>query len=360
MDNAKLPPIPTPISQRWREFRIQVLPFVAFLLALLAIVQLWRNFVQPVGIVGFVETNQVRVLPLQDGLVSSLFIERFQTVTQGQEVAVVVNFDPKLIQAQVNAAQAELEVLRERLYVDKIRTDQNYQSFQENLFKARVDQAIARARLPLATNDFRRAKDQFEKNLIPEASYDLAKSTLEQLSAEVTSRERYIADMQKSLDDLKPKVFPQLQGKDPIEKAIEAKQEELIQLLKPSQLKSPINGVVSMIYVQQGEQVRRGVAIADITPHGSTNIIGYMRQPIQRHPKVGDRVQVTTRTSPRYTGEAKVLKIGAQLEPLNPALLSAETPRMEMGLPIVVGLPPNLTRLLPGEFVDVALLPPSK
>ena len=170
MDNAKLPPIPTPITQRWREFRIQVLPFVAFLLALLAIVQLWRNFVQPVGIVGFVETNQVRVLPLQDGLVSSLFIERFQTVTQGQDVAVVVNFDPKLIQAQVNAAQADLEVLRERLYVDKIRTDQNYQSFQENLFKARVDQAIARARLPLATNDFRRAKDQFEKNLIPEAS----------------------------------------------------------------------------------------------------------------------------------------------------------------------------------------------
>ena len=188
----------------------------------------------------------------------------------------------------------------------------------------------------------------------------MAKSTLEQLGAEVTSRERYIADMQKSLDDLKPKVFPQLQGKDPIEKAIEAKQEELIQLLKPSQLKSPINGVVSMIYVQQGEQVRRGVAIADITPHGSTNIIGYMRQPIQRHPKVGERVQVTTRTSPRYTGEAKVLKIGAQLEPLNPALLSAETPRMEMGLPIVVGLPPNLTRLLPGEFVDIALLPPAK
>jgi len=358
MDNAKLPPIPTPISQRWREFRIQVLPFVAFLLALIAIIQLWRNFVQPVGIVGFVETNQVHITPLQDGLVSTLLVQRFQTVTQGQEVAVIVNFDPLLIKAQVEAAQADLWVLRDRLLVDKVRTDQNYQSFQETLFKAKVDQEIARAKLPLATNDFRRAAEQRTNNLIPEAAYDLAKSTLDTLIAEVKERDNYIKSLQKALDELRPKVFPP-EGQDSIDLALKAKQEELLQLLKPSHLKAPIDGVVSMIYVQQNEQVRRGIAIADITPHSSSNIIGYLRQPIQRHPKVGDQVQVTTRTSPRLKGFSTVLKIGAQLEPLNPALLSAETPRMEMGLPIVVGLPPDMT-LLPGEFVDVALLPPPK
>jgi multidrug resistance efflux pump len=356
MDNAKLPPIPTPLSQRWREFRIQVLPFVAFLLVLVGIIHLWRNFVQPVGIVGFVETNQVRILPLQDGLVSSLFVDRFQTVTQGQDIAVVNNYDPKLIQAQVASVQADLLVLRDRLTVDKVRTDQNYQQFQETLFKARMEQEVARARLPLAENDFRRAKEQFLKNILPEASYDLASNTLATLQAEVAGRNRYIADLEASLNALKPKVFPNAQGKDSIEIALEAKEEELMQQLRPSTIKSPIDGVVSMVHVQQGEQVRRGVPIATITPHASTNVIGYVRQPIQRHPQVGDRVQVTTRTSPRLTGEARVLKIGAQLEPLNPALLSAETPRMEMGLPLVIGLPGNI-KLLPGEFVDIALMP---
>ncbi|MFM1770627.1 MAG: hypothetical protein RJA22_3156 [Verrucomicrobiota bacterium] len=359
MDNAKLPPIPTPLAQRWREFRIQVLPFLAFLVILIGIIQLWRNFVQPVGIVGFVETNQVRILPIQDGLVSSLFVERFQSVTQGQDIAVVINYDPKLIQAQVAAAQADLLVMRDRLTVDKVRTDQNYQQFQETLFKARMEQQVALARLPLASNDHRRALEQLSKNILPENLYDLASNTLATLRAEIAGRDRYIADLEASLTALKPKVFPPSQGKDSIEIALEAKEEELMQLLRPATLKSPIDGVVSMVYVQQGEQVRRGIAIATITPISSTNVIGYVRQPIQRHPQIGDRVQVTTRTSPRLTGEARVLKIGAQLEPLNPALLSAETPRMEMGLPLVIGLPNHL-KLMPGEFVDIALLPQPK
>ena len=58
----KLPPIPTPVSQRWREFRIQILPFIIFVLVLGGIVALWRSFVQPVGIVGFAETNAVNVV----------------------------------------------------------------------------------------------------------------------------------------------------------------------------------------------------------------------------------------------------------------------------------------------------------
>lgn len=358
MDNPKLPPIPTPISQRWREFRIQVLPFAVFVLVLAGIVHLWRNFVQPVGIVGFVETNQVHITPLQDGLVGALFIERFQSVTQGQEIAVVITSDPKLIQAQVSAAQADLAVMRDRLVVDKVRTDQNFQSFREKLFTVQFEQVEDRAGWPLASNAFRRADALFKNNNLPEADYDAASNALHVLTERIKGRDLLISNLTVSIDELRPKVFPPHQTKDSIDLAMDAKAAELEAMLKPSTLRSPINGIVSMVNVQQGEQVRRGIPIADITPHSSDNIIGYIRQPIQRHPKLGDKVQVTTRTSPRKTAWSTVRKIGAQLEAINPGLLSPETPRMEMGLPIVVDMPDSFKssnfKLLPGEFVDIA------
>jgi len=46
--------------------------------------------------------------------------------------------------------------------------------------------------------------------------------------------------------------------------------------------------------------------------------------------------------------------VGASLEPINPALLSPEGTRVEVGLPILVNLPANL-KVLPGEFLDLSI-----
>ena len=113
--------------------------------------------------------------------------------------------------------------------------------------------------------------------------------------------------------------------------------------------------MISIIHHQAGEKVLRGSPLITISSPNSTQIIGYVRQPIQRHPKVGDEVRVTTRTTPRIYAPATILKVGAQLEPLNPGLLSAETKRMEVGLPVVISLPTGLG-LFPGEFVDIAFV----
>src|SRR6185436_2597931 len=131
--------------------------------------------------------------------------------------------------------------------------------------------------------------------------------------------------------------------------AIRAKEKELELTLKPSLLKAPFDGMVSVVHHQAGEKVLRGIPIITVSSPTATQIIGYVRQPIQRHPKIGDEVRVTIRTTPRAYAKGTILKIGAQLEPLNPALLSADTKRMEVGLPIVISLPPGLG-LFPGEF----------
>jgi hypothetical protein len=44
---SKLPPISAPFSRRWREFRIQYLPFVAFGISVLAAASLWKEFAVP-------------------------------------------------------------------------------------------------------------------------------------------------------------------------------------------------------------------------------------------------------------------------------------------------------------------------
>src|ERR1043166_3234465 len=125
MEKEKLPPIPTPVSQRWREFRIQILPFIVFLGILSGIVYLWKTYVQPSGIIGYAETNMVNVASLQDALVTELAVERFQNVVTGQVIAVVSATDPELLKAQITAAQADLEVLRRRMETDQLQNEQS-------------------------------------------------------------------------------------------------------------------------------------------------------------------------------------------------------------------------------------------
>lgn len=102
----KLPPIPTPPSQRWREFRIQVLPLIIFTGILLSVVVLWRNFVAPTGIVG--EVKAIKADVIQDGTVVRLGIDRFETLEAGQELGEVMTSSEDFVKASVAAIEPDL------------------------------------------------------------------------------------------------------------------------------------------------------------------------------------------------------------------------------------------------------------
>ena len=353
----KLPPIPTPASQRWREFRIQVLPFIVFAGLIVGIVILWRGFVQPVGIVGFAETNAVNVVATQDGLLATLSVERFQMVTKGQEIGMIINTDPELLKAQITAAQADIEVLRARNMVDQDRSEQSFQQFRQDLLNHRVAQATARINWIVASNAFRRTDELFKANQESPARYDADKGSLDAITATIAERERQIEDLTRSLAALQAK--RKANTIDAFDKAIDAKQRELELLLKPSSVKAPITGMISMVHHYGGERVLRGMSIVTITEPEANHVIGYIRQPIVNKPQTNSTVQITTRSHPRIIAQGHVVHVGAQLEPINPALLSAETKRMEVGLPILVSVPQGV-KLTPGEFVDLSLGTPKK
>jgi multidrug resistance efflux pump len=84
-----LPLIPTPPAQRWREFRIQILPVIIFVGILAMIVMMWKTFVQPSGVVGEVEAVKANVIR-PDGVVAELHVDRLQYVANGQVIGTII------------------------------------------------------------------------------------------------------------------------------------------------------------------------------------------------------------------------------------------------------------------------------
>jgi multidrug resistance efflux pump len=89
MQPENLKPIPIPPAQRWREFRVVYLPMLTFLVIMGMIVWLWKGYVQPPTIIGEVETVRAKIIAVVDGTVQELKVGRFDSVTNGQELAIV-------------------------------------------------------------------------------------------------------------------------------------------------------------------------------------------------------------------------------------------------------------------------------
>src|SRR5437899_6277413 len=113
MSNDPLPPIPTPMLQRWREFRIRVMPLLFFLVLAGASVFLWKQVaVPPMVGVGFAETNIAAVAAPLSGIVSQMTVKRFQQVKAGEPICQLVLKDPKIIAAELAVIETQIQLIR--------------------------------------------------------------------------------------------------------------------------------------------------------------------------------------------------------------------------------------------------------
>jgi hypothetical protein len=121
-------------------------------------------------------------------------------------------------------------------------------------------------------------------------------------------------------------------------------------------LKSPIDGVVTMVNYQPGAKVLPNMPIAVISAVQAHRIIGYVRKPYSCIPKPDDTVQIRHQTVQCETAPGTVLDVPGQFELISatllpPLRLSAPAAR---GLPVAVPIPPDLS-LLPAEAIDLIL-----
>lgn len=361
----KLPKIPSPPIHYWNFFRQHVLPLIVFGLAIYAAVTLWKQHIGPANVIGEVEMNRASVITTVDGTIKDFHVDLLQRVEKGQPLCTVEVYDPDTTRAMLAAIAADLETLRMRMLTDQRRNNTDYEQLRVELLLRRVDLETARVNLEYAKTEYERSLKLFQQNSDTEFQLNYWKNQRDLHQANVNDLERMVKELEQTVERIRPLVSS-TQVEDSINKLISetiaAKQREIEELNKPRVLRAPIDGFISMIYHRNGEKVPAGTTIMTISATNATRIIGYVRQPLNIKPKVGDQVEIRTRTRDRTIGIGTVLEVGAQLEPIAPSIMPYLTGAitigrapdgqniMEYALPFLVSMPANM-QLIPGEVV---------
>lgn len=353
-----LPKIPSPLSHQWREFRHKYMPVLVFAGVLLLSVDLWNRHVAPPSIVGEVEAVRSSVTATVPGEILELSVGLLDTVTNGQPIAVINVMDDDTVRATMQAEEADLALMEERLRYNDRRNVDNFENLHQTLLRRKVERATENAKLKYAIAEFQRMEKLLPEKTVSQAEYDLARSNMEALQEQVNALDALITEVSNSLERLRlpENVLNRTNASDHILNAIKARRQVIEAEAKPQTIRAPMDGVVSMVYKRKGEKVVRGDAIVVISTKTADRIVAYVRQPLNIRPQVGELVQVRSRSFNRPMAEARILKVGTQLEQINPWVLPTATPnQIEYGLPLLLNLPRSLN-LMPGETVDISLV----
>ena len=131
----------------------------------------------------------------------------------------------------------------------------------------------------------------------------------------------------------------------------------------PAPLVAPIDGAVTYLHAAIGDKVKAGLPVLTIGSTKPDRIVAFLRQPVAFEPVTGATVIVRARARHSQPGLAMVQRVGSQLMPIRTSLLPGtlgrhEVAHYELGLPLIVSVPPDL-KLYPGEVVDLTIQPPT-
>lgn len=350
------PTIPRPAAQRWRDIRLRHVPVAVYLIAIGLVFYLWDTQWMPGTFVGEVQAISANVASPQAGKLADVSVLQFDRVTRGQTLGRVDALTPASIEAGVEAIRADLQVVRARMSTDRERNHMDYQQVRVDQLDQKVNLAVARSKLHYAENELGRLQQLRTNGLASQSDYELALNERDALAAEAREREETVAQMDMALAAMKSAGTPEGETAllSTIDAAIEAQQQKF-KLDEETFLQAPIDGVVTRIYRNSGENILAGEPLIAVSSDRSENIVGYVRQPISFEPKPGDPIVVRSRRGHGLrVGEARVLKVGAQLELFTPSLrVRGLGNAQERGLPVLISLPQGMA-LYPGELVDLA------
>jgi len=357
-DDKPLPPIPTPLSLRWREFRVRALPVLFFAAAIAGVGVIWqRNLTAPM-LVGAVEVRSAAVAVPYAGTILQLNVDNFQTVTQGQPVAILAPSDPRI---SLSVLQAELSILQIKLGMPQAqqRNQTDYEQLRVDWMRQRVDLATARVNLELARDQLQRDDELLKQKLISENDYEIAQKAAQALDVEVSERSNLVETTSVALKDLEFGDVNTLTNEttQPLLAELQAEENKVAQVAAdaaPFTLFAPMTGSVNVLR-QSGENLMEGEPVLIVTATEPEKIISYLRQPIPFEPKVGMQVEVRTRALQGQTMLAAIKSVGSHFENITNALAMTKiNSPYDLGLPIEINVPAGL-KIRPGELVDLTV-----
>lgn len=360
-ESPRLAPIPIPLRRRWREFRIRVLPALTFVATSAVVVSIWRAELSAPTLEGQAEAIITSVSSPEPGALVQLKVERFQRVREGDVLAVIV---PNPSGTPLTLIRAEIDLLRARL--DPVMSRQQNATDSERLrfdwLVQRAELAEARVELARAQNVLARDEALFKAQIIAADVYDASLKAKEAIEALVNEKQHLVEEIQRGLDQLRllgetEPASPAADTTIALLKTQETRLQALERSLQAVTLFAPMDGMVNVVYHQEGENITEGDPIVTIAATESKQIVGYLRQPLPLDPQVGMAVQVRTRSKPQRVASTQIAHVGAQMEPLTNGIALVRSGQIiEFGLAIALVTPPELN-IRPGELVDLVLRP---
>lgn len=360
MPSDSLTPIPTPPAQRWRDFRVQGIPVLVFVLAILCVTRIWQRELVAPSATGQVEAIQTQVTSPQSGRLATLSVTRFQRVSKGQTIATIIPSDPRL---ELSSIDAQIALIRARLepLSGQQRDIVNHEKLLLDVLLERAKLSASRVRVELAKDDTRRAEQLFQEKLISEAEYDLRRKELERLQVEVQETAKALDLAQSGLEKLnqvsqQSAHIQELATSSSLLNSLEKRLATCVSNTLSVTIEAPISGTVSFVFRQQGEQLRDGDPILTLSSETSDRVISYIQAPFSREPRLGMEVEIRSRSGHHESGLGKVVNVGSQIESIPTVLAAtrASASSVQLGLPFAVSLPVGL-KLRPGELVDLIL-----
>ena len=365
-----LKPIPTPPGVAFREFRIAFLPYVFFGVVLLVTAQVWRGYVGPSALVGEVESVRAVISSATAGRLVQVQVDALQKVTAGQAIAQVLQVDPRVLDAQIALSKARMDLIRAGMNPDlrKANNRISFEGLRLDMMTRRVELVQARAKLTYNELELSRVERLVAStgasaglSVFSQADLDVARRDVTLAQATVQELTQLVTEVDQAIKDLSP-TEAKVDGDVPasIRAAINVEERNLDLLeaqMAPQTLVAPFDGVVSAVRRHAGETLQPGEAILTVSKARSDRVLAFVRQPLNLEPRVGMKVEVRSRSGTRAIGVGEVLSVGSQLESILATLLprnasGPSTGVTELGLPVVVSLPPELL-VHPGELVEL-------
>ncbi len=380
-------------NHRKGSLRLHIVPVFVWLVALGAVIMLFRSRTQRFETVGLVEGEERRIAATVTGRIKAVPVHLFDKVNEGDVVAVVDTIlNPETLRIELEARkevllatiqqlQAEIIATRDRLMTEEAerqndleRLSRRYATDVEaaKLRVVELKATIAPDKIRLKELDLNMKilnaslnQVQNQEKVTLHYESERLKTQAEALAKEIEENQRLLEQAEENLQQAnerlqvilkKQPINPSIElALQPIREEINVQEQAILELMRnrPAlEITSPFKGIVSRIRRRVGEAILPRDPILNIVESEPRVIIAYVREPGISQVKENMKVKVLKRSYPMQQANSYVAYMGPGLEELPPQLW-ANTTTPQWGRPVLIPIPAGMD-LIPGETVGIS------
>lgn len=345
-----LPPAPAPASAPKKTVLVTVGLLAAAVVGVLLVLWAWRL---PPFVSGVQHTDnayvrgQVTVIaPQVTGYVTSVEVQDFQTVRQGQLLATI---DDRIYRQRLEQAKANLHSAEAAL----ANSAQTQNSARGSVAQQRATIAGAEANLAKAQADATRARRLFEGGWVAQAQVDVSQAALKAAQAQ-------LAQARAAEGIAQTNVTSAVVSRGSLEAGVEnaRAQVHLAEIdLQNARIVAPRDGRLGEISVRQGQQVAVGTQLMALVPDRIWVTANYKENQL-RDIRVGQPVELSVDALGGRALTGRVEQIapatGSEFSVIRPDNATGNFTKVAQRVPVRIALDPNqdgLDRLRPGLSV---------